>query len=86
MYWLYNLLKIEHSPHDYEAVLNKLSLQFLTDRQIALNKDFLLKHINGSIECPELFSKVSYKIPYVQVRSTYPFTRTHPFRREPFRR
>lgn len=64
---------MEHRPHGYIAVSNRLSLQPLDDRRITLNKTFLLKLINGSIDCPELLSKVNFKFSCVQVRSTYPF-------------
>jgi len=68
------LLKIKHRSNDYEAVLNRLCLQSLADRRITLNKVFLLKLINGSMDCPELLSKVNFKIPCVQVCSIHPFT------------
>jgi hypothetical protein len=68
------LLNIEHRPHDYDAVIDRLSLQSLADRRITINKVFLVKLINGSIDCPELLSKINLKIPCVQVRSSYPFS------------
>ncbi|KAF0724023.1 Uncharacterized protein FWK35_00030139, partial [Aphis craccivora] len=68
------LLNIEHSPHDYDAVMDRLGLQSLADRRITINKVFLVKLINGLIDCPELLSKVNFKIPCVQVRSSYPFS------------
>jgi len=68
------LLKIEHRPHVYDAVIDRLGIQSLADRRITINKVFLLKLINGSINSPELLSKVNFKIPCVQVRSSYPFT------------
>ncbi|CAI6343768.1 unnamed protein product [Macrosiphum euphorbiae] len=69
------LLNIEHRPHGYDPVIDRLGLQSLADRRTTINKVFLVKLINGSsIDCPELLSKVNFKIPCVQVRSSYPFS------------
>jgi hypothetical protein len=68
------LLKIEHRPYVYDVILKRLGLLSLADRRITINKVFLIKLINGLIDCPELLSKVNFKIPYVQVCSFYPFT------------
>jgi hypothetical protein len=68
------LLNIEHRPHDYDAVIHRLGLQSLANRRITINNVFLIKLINGSIDCPELLSKVNFKIPCVQARSSYSFS------------
>jgi len=45
------LLKIENRPHVYDAELDGLGLKSLADKRITINKVFLLKLINGSIDC-----------------------------------
>lgn len=37
-------------PYFYDTVLNRLDLQYLADRRISIDKVFLLKPINGSID------------------------------------
>ncbi|KAF0750040.1 Uncharacterized protein FWK35_00025955 [Aphis craccivora] len=69
------LLNIEHRPHVYDIVIDRLGLHSLADRRITINKVFPSQtYINGSIDCPELLSKVNFKILCVSVRSSYPFS------------
>lgn len=67
------VLHIEHRPHDYEPVRTFLGLSNLTDRRIAANQIFIQKLIDGSIDCPELLSRINFEIPSFQARSHYPF-------------
>ncbi|KAF0709784.1 Uncharacterized protein FWK35_00035779, partial [Aphis craccivora] len=64
------LLNIEHRPHVYDTVGFR-GARRKSDQRITINKVFLVKLINGSIDCPELLSKVNFKILCVRVRSSY---------------
>lgn len=48
------VLKIDHESYGYGPVILKLDFQSLADRRVLANRTFLLKLIDGFIDCPEL--------------------------------
>jgi len=67
------ILNIDHPPHDYYPILNKLGLSSLVDRRKVANLKFLRQLIDGSIDSPVLLSMINFKVLYSSVRQNYPF-------------
>jgi len=50
------ILSIDHQPHDYNPILNKLGLSSLVDRRKVTNLNFLHLLIDACIDSPFLLS------------------------------
>ncbi|XP_008185952.1 uncharacterized protein LOC103310213 [Acyrthosiphon pisum] len=66
-------LNIDHIPHDYIPVMDRLGLSTLVDRRQATSLNFLRQLIDGKIDSPELLSFINLKVPSTYIRHTYPF-------------
>jgi len=58
------ILSIDHPPHNYYLILNKLGLSSLVDRRKIANLNFLRLLIDGCIGSPVLLSMFNFKVPY----------------------
>uniref|UniRef100_A0A2S2P984 RNA-directed DNA polymerase n=1 Tax=Schizaphis graminum TaxID=13262 RepID=A0A2S2P984_SCHGA len=67
------ILSIDHPPHDYTPILNKLGISSLVDRRKDANLKFLRLLIDGCIDSPVLLSMINFKVPFSAVRQIYPF-------------
>ncbi|KAL4090397.1 hypothetical protein QTP88_025246 [Uroleucon formosanum] len=67
------ILSIDHPPHDYNPILNKLGLSSLVDRRKVANLNFLRLLIDECIDSPVLLSMINFKVPCFSVRHIYPF-------------
>ncbi|CAI6343721.1 unnamed protein product [Macrosiphum euphorbiae] len=66
-------LNIDHMPHDYIPVMDRLGLSTLADRRQAASLNFLRQLIDGKIDSPELLSFINFKVPSTNIRHTFPF-------------
>jgi len=62
-------LNIPLEDLDYNSLMSRLNLQLLSDRRKYFDLIFLFKILNGSIQCPELFNFLNFKIPSFNCRS-----------------
>jgi hypothetical protein len=65
------MLNISRTFHtSYHPLLTYLNLESLEQRRIRLDLYFIFKLLNGHINCPNLISRLSFKVSPAHTRST----------------
>lgn len=59
--------------HDYTTLENELSLAPLSKHRDQFGAEFIFKLVHGKIDCPSLWDRIAFHLPYEGIRHQFTF-------------